>query len=455
MPCPPVLLVGCALLLASCSAPEPRHLLLLTVDTLRADRLGAYGSDLGLSPQLDRLAGEGVRFESAFAPAPQTLPSRSALLTGRHPEAIGVDRNWAVLPAQVPTLAEALLAGGFRTGAVVSNSVLWRPAGLSRGFERYDDRQLQREAVRDMPERVATATTDAALEMAGWLLGRGDRIFLWVHYQDPHGPYTPPEGYRERFLERERSEPDGRRRLPRLREQHGLGGIPHYQGLGDEDEVAWYRAGYHGEIRYLDDEIGRLLEGLAALGLDEDLVIAFTADHGEGLGEDGYWFAHGEYLNDASVRIPLVLRVPGRPPGVRSDVASLLDLAPTLGALLLDEVPGDLPGRDLLAPGADQTDSVIYLSTLGQSTLPRFGVLKDGHKYLVEVTDGRRSIPRLHPIGEEDRLVGGQQPETRRSLDGELRSIRTRMSKGLRANDQPLSVRERRRLQALGYLEVE
>ena len=172
-----------------------RHLILVTVDTLRADRLSSYGNPLGLTPHLDALAEEGIVFRHAFAPAPFTLASLSAILTGYYPDALGVRSNRAVVPSSAVTLAEHLRAFGFRTGAVVGNFVARKESGLGQGFERYDDRMGQREGRRLMPERRAPQTTADAIALLDELLESGGRVFLWVHYQDPHGPYTAPSNY--------------------------------------------------------------------------------------------------------------------------------------------------------------------------------------------------------------------------------------------------------------------
>jgi arylsulfatase len=364
--------------------------LLLTVDTLRADHLGAYGSDRGLTPRIDALAEDGVLFDAVYAPASHTLPSVAALLTGRYPEEIGVWDNTARLPESVSTLATVFREAGWRTAAVVSNWVLRSEVGLDRDFDLYDDTFPQVEAVRPLPERIASATTDAALTaLDGCLPAPAERCLLWVHYQDPHGPYTPPGDLRAEQIERERQAPDGRLRLEALPGPFGTHGIPSYQYLAGQHEVAYYRAGYAGEVAYLDGEVGRLLDALRERGLWERSVLVFTADHGESLGEDDYWFGHGERLHDALVRVPLLLRVPGRAPARRGDVASLVDLHPTLSRLLLGaDVPADAPGRDLLAPGAEAEQTTAYLAALGGSKVPRFGLVEGEFKYVVAYRDG-------------------------------------------------------------------
>jgi len=435
--------VGCA------RTPPPRVLLLVTVDTLRADHLGAWGSDLGLTPHLDALARESLVFETAYAAAPLTLPSLATLFTGRYPEELGIRSNESTLPSGVPTLATELRERGWRTAAVVSNFVLREGSGLARGFDRYDDALPRREAVRRWPERIARDATDAALGLLdACAVGR---CFVWVHYQDPHGPYDPPPGRREGQLPRASDAPDAQRRLPVAADHAGIGAIPAYQFLGGRRDVAFYRAGYRGEVEYVDEEVGRLLEGLRARRLGDRSVVVFAADHGESLGERDVWFAHGENLGDVQVRVPLLMRVPGREPRRRSDVATLADLCPTLLHLLADVVPGSgAHGRDLLAPGAERGSSRPYLATLQGGAVRRFGLVDDGHKLVVSERDGEERVE-LHRLGHEDENLAASAPEVARALRERLRALRAALPTAPPETPQPLSDEERARLRALGY----
>lgn len=356
-----------AALLLGCGS-EPRSLFLLSADTLRADHLGSYGDPRGLTPHLDALAAESLRYERAYAPVPLTLPSLAGLLTGQHPETLGVRDNVSRVPEGVATLAQRLHGHGFRTGAAVGNGIAREYSGLATGFEVYEV-QFTLDWRPGDPERGAL-TTDAALRAVDALgAGREGPLFLWVHYLDPHGPYQPPPGERERYLEIERRRLDGRRRLPVSSDARGVGAIPRYQYSAPHREVAWYRAGYAGEVAALDREIGRLLAGLAERGLLERGVLVFTADHGEALGEDDYWFAHGERLGDASVRVPLLIRIPGRPPAVRGELASLLDVAPTLAGLAGLRWEGGA-GIDLLAADASRPRSLLLAAGPAASSRP-------------------------------------------------------------------------------------
>jgi arylsulfatase A-like enzyme len=432
---------------------SPSHFLLITVDTLRADRLAAYGGAPGLTPHLDALAEQSEVFHRAYAPSSFTLPSVAALMTGRYPQELGIWKNESGVPASGSTLAPELRGRGWRTAAVVSNFVLRKSSGLAVGFDLFDDALPQREAARKWPERVAADTTAAALAVLDeCTTGADTRCFLWVHYQDPHGPYTPRGDRRRRFLEAERAEPDGRRKLPVQAEGVPFGGIPPYQFLHGRREVAFYRAGYDAEVQYMDEEVGRLLDGLAERGLADRTLVVFAADHGESLGEDDYWFAHGELLSDPLVRVPLFIRDPRRAPRRRDDLASLVDLHPTLLARLGGARPDpDRSGRDLLADGAEREASTAYLATLGASSVERYGLVDGDYKLVVAEGDGSLE-ERLTRARAEDIDVAAEAPEIAAALRAKLRALRTKLASGPPETRQQLSPADREKLRALGYV---
>jgi arylsulfatase A-like enzyme len=440
--------------LAGCrnAAEPPRHLLLITVDTLRADRLEAYGGSSGLTPHLDALARRSEVFLRAYAPSSFTLPSIGALMTGRHPQELGIWKNESGVPESAVTLASELRRRGWRTAAVVSNFVLRKRSGIAAGFDLFDDALPQREAVRKWPERIAAATTAAALDvLEGCTAGADARCFLWVHYQDPHGPYAPPGDRRQRFLAAARAAPDGRRLLPVAEEGVLLGGIPPYQFLDGRRDVGFYRAGYDAEVQYVDEQVGRLLDAFEERGLLDRTAVVFAADHGESLGEGDYWFAHGEFLTDSLVRVPLLIRDPRRPPRQRDDVAALVDLHPTLLALVAGALPeADRPGRDLLAKGAEAGRSAPYLATLGASSVERFGLVDGDYKLVIAERDGARE-ERLTRLGDEAVDVASDAPEIAAALRPKLLAIREKMKSGLPETRQPLSPEDREKLRALGY----
>jgi arylsulfatase A-like enzyme/Flp pilus assembly protein TadD len=284
---------------------RPRDLLLVTLDTTRADRLAAYGGAPDVSPRLDAFFREAVVLESAFCPIPETLPSHATLLTGLDPPAHGVRGNGIPLPAREATLAGTLRERGRATGAFVGSGALDPSFGLARGFETYDRAFLQ-EGEGDSSERRAGEVNAAAL---AWIraLPRDRSFFLWVHYYDPHAPYDPPAPYAERFRDRP----------------------------------------YDGEVAYADACFGALIDALRVEGRLEDALVCVAADHGEGLGEHGEPF-HSILLYEETVRVPLAFSSPRRlPPRRVRGVVRLADVAPTLLDLLGIPVPPGLDGRSL------------------------------------------------------------------------------------------------------------
>ena len=288
-------------LVAACCRREPsppaRDVLLVTIDTARADHFSYVGAGGPGTPRVDALAAAGTGFTNAITPVPLTLPAHASLLTGRLPPSHTLrDNGFYRLPAAETTLAEVLQAAGFTTGAFIGAEVLDSRYGLDQGFGTYDDDLVDRGPAGFLyyPERRGEEVVKAALT---WLDGRKDgRIFAWVHLFDPHTPYEPS---------------------------------------------------YDGEIAYVDRAIGTLLDGWEARrGLENTLVVV-TADHGEALGEHDEP-THGVLVHDATLRVPLVLRVPGRKPTGNLDApVSLIDVLPTLLGQLRIAVPAGVQGRDL------------------------------------------------------------------------------------------------------------
>ena len=318
------------------------NVLLVTVDTLRADHVGCYGYPKATTPRADRLAAAGTRFVQAVAPIPETLPSIASIFTGTYPIDHGVRRNQYRL-GPGPTLAEMLSENGWLTAAFVSSVVLKAGTGIERGFTLYDEELPHRFIRMEAGQRRAESTTDAA---RGWLerqaaAGRRDGIFLWVHYIDPHALYDAPPPHRDRFLDEPYT-------------GNLAGGIDEFFGIVqgqiavDDRDIRFLIDRYDGEIAYADANFGRLLDRLDELGFDDTLVI-YTADHGESLGEHDYFFDHGEYLYENQIRVPLLLRHPDLPhERVVEDQVETLDILPTiLDFLDIDPVEG-LRGRSLL-----------------------------------------------------------------------------------------------------------
>lgn len=345
-------LVALALLGAGCAPSGGGDVLLISIDTLRADRLGLYGQTRPTTPEIDRFFADAACYERAYATAASTSPSVVSMLSGLVPQQHGVRLLYQVLAPQIPTLPD-LLPKRYQTAAFVSNLVLTDEAiGLAARFDHYDDYVDRREPRRAVYERDAARTTDAALR---WLAAASDPTrpaFVWVHYIDPHGPYSPPTDWPRRFHSTSPREIDVDR-------------VPAYQrepGITDGNE---YVARYDEEVRYVDRQVGRLLEGWARRrDLDATLVI-LTADHGESMMDHEQWFTHGYHVYEEIVHIPLLVRGPGVVPGRRSTPVSIVDVAPTVLRFAGAEVPPQLPAVDLRDGAGLAPDRVVYAEGAG------------------------------------------------------------------------------------------
>jgi arylsulfatase A-like enzyme/Tfp pilus assembly protein PilF len=270
---------------------DKTNVVLITVDTLRADHLGCYGNRASSTPTIDALAGEGYLFSRAYAQVPLTLPSHYSILSGTFPFHHGVRDNSVGRPNGPPLVSEVLHRNGYRTAAFVGSFILDSRFGLDRGFDYYyDDFDLPPHGGTDL-SHVERPAGEVVKEALRWLASGDAPFFAWVHLFDPHDPYSPPEPYKSRFA----SSP------------------------------------YDGEISYVDQEIGTLLKSLQERGLLDETHIILTSDHGEGLGDHGE-FTHGLFLYDSTIHVPLIVRLANqRTPGRRiEEVVRSIDIAPTI-----------------------------------------------------------------------------------------------------------------------------
>jgi arylsulfatase A-like enzyme len=300
-------------LAAGCARREPPNVLLVVLDTVAAEHVGYELPELGHTPHLDRLAREAVTFRRAFSTAPWTQPSVASLFTSRMPSSHGVVRIRHVLPPSAVTLAERMSAAGYDTAGFVTHSLLRRQLGYAQGFRYWNESNI-----RGHDGITSQEVTDAAI---AWLEGRpGDQpFFLFVHYFDPHFAYQhhPAHDLTAGYAGPLRSGMD----IWKLREMRDR--------LSPAD-VAYLVGLYREEIAFTDEHLGRLLETLRALGIEQQTVVALVADHGEEFMRRG-WIGHTRTLYDELLRIPFVLRLPGRFEPRRVDVpVSILDVAPTL-----------------------------------------------------------------------------------------------------------------------------
>lgn len=413
------------------------NVLIVTIDTLRADHVGAYGRTQARTPHLDRLAAEGIRCTDAIASAPITMPSHASLLTGLYPPAHGVhDNGTAALPRDVVTLAERLSAAGYSTHAFVSAVVLSKLYGLDDGFKTYDDDLWSEDAPRlfMIRERPARRTTDRFLDwFASWRDGKEagaaatrERapFFAWVHYFDPHQPL---------------------------------------EAAAEDREGA--ATPYDAEITAADRGVGRVLDALRTAGVLDDTIVIITADHGESLGEHDE-ATHAVFVYDATVRVPLIVRYPAAfpQPRVYEGPVRHVDVVPTLLGLIGLPGAGETQGVDLAAPWQGRAPapalsqySESLLSELGFGMAPLYALRKDGFKWiraprpeLYDLTADPKELKNLHP----------GQPDREGALEAELAQIlETRRPAAAAGADgaggvagTPMAAETVEMLQSLGYL---
>jgi arylsulfatase A-like enzyme len=310
-------------LAVGCTRSEPRAgsgpIVLIVVDTLRADHLRCYGYPRPTSPAMCALADDGVRFERAYTTRTTTTPAIASMLTGLYPHRHGVMQLYFVLPSTSVTLATRLQGLGWATGGFVSSFVMMRDfSGFDQGFDVYDD-DVRTPELDENYERDGVTTVARAV---GWLRANGPHAFLFVHLIEPHGPYRPPSPYLERFA------------LPAT--GRAPGDMPDYQRLPELRTVDEYVGRYDGEIAAGDAALANLFAALRSQGWYDPATIVLVADHGESLGEEGQWFRHGESVNNAEAHVPLIVKFPSGTrdaPQPGSNIAvpvSVLDIFPTL-----------------------------------------------------------------------------------------------------------------------------
>jgi arylsulfatase A-like enzyme len=323
--------------------PSPSNIVLITVDTLRADHLSSYGYPRHTTPTLDRLAAEGVRFDQTAVQWPKTTPSFASMFTATYSKDNDIVRKVGIpVSCRFEMLAKVLKRHGYATQAVVSNGALASEFNFDQGFDHYIQTWKLTSRTGADPNH-AEAVTHLAIGLLDGLaqVSRSHRPwFLWVHYIDPHFPYSPPGKWRDlfqgdRFFDRSQQVPVSDR------PKQQMGGIGREQVLDGHHDLAFYVARYDAAIAYDDAQIGVLLAEMRRRGLLAHTLTAFTSDHGESLGEHAYYFDHGRFGFQTCLRVPLILHYPGViAPRVDRQPVELLDLAPTL----LEAAGVGLPG---------------------------------------------------------------------------------------------------------------
>jgi arylsulfatase A-like enzyme len=432
------------------------NVLLITIDTLRWNYLGCYDTGGALTPNIDGIAESGARFDNSYATVPLTIPSHASIFTGRYPNAHGVRTNlqWSVLDPANTTLAEILRDSGYVTGAFIGAVLINRNSGLDKGFDHYGDifdhmwyklfksgaflvsQVLIRTGLMEKEEyqvRTASEVTDHALE---WLEKVDhQRFFLWIHYYDPHTPYNPPREFLELYVGDSRKEEGSE--------------IP------VNENVDYYKA----EISYTDHQIGRIFEALTDREIMDNTLIVITSDHGESLGEHGY-FGHGFKLYEQSVRVPLIMRLPGvlESGQVLDPLNSSIDVAPTLLDILSIDATGEFDGSSfypILQKGDEGERDLVYVETLAmyEENEMKYGVKSTNWKLIFTVPDSVLELFNLDVDPDELRNLAGTNEVM---VDSLLSALNSYLESGkvlepARDFDRESDLREE--LRALGYLQ--
>ena len=417
-----LLLIGAFVFFPSCSGPKSKpattNLLVITIDTMRADRLGCYGDRLAKTPALDALAAGGILFENCYSPVPLTLPAHCSIFTGRWPIAHGVRDNVQYkLAGEELTLAEKLKSAGYDTAALVAAYVLNRKFGLDQGFDLYDDTLAYGEKSGNIDAEIPADRVYAKFK--DWLGRKRDKpFFLWVHFYDAHKPYAPPPA----FLQ---------------------------AAAGD---------GYRGEVAYVDSYIGRIVADLKDRNLLDNTAIVVTGDHGEGFGEHGEK-GHGIFCYDESLKVPLIFSDPillKKPARLRQR-ASLVDIMPTALKLLGVGPAENSQGISLTAALAGKEETArrpIYLESMYGRDMnnwaPLTGLISDHFKYI--------SLPQaelydLQADPEEKANLFLKNSSLARQMDRDLAEFISAHSAGRPEGARPpMKAEDKEKLSALGYI---
>ncbi len=428
------------------------NIILLSVDTVRPDHLGCFGYSKNQTPHIDRIASEGLRFTNAYTPIPLTAPSFGSILTGLYPKTHGSRQNLTFLDPSATTLAEVLSRNGYHTAAFVSGYPLKRYlCGLAKGFDLYQDRFsffdgfklfrfLERWGCAELQlERRAGEVSRLSIP---WMHRyRKGPFFAWIHYYDPHVPYHPPLSSESAFLRRLR---DNQREYWGKTKKELPPGV--LEGM---------TALYDGEIRYVDQDIGRILSFLDREGLREKTLLLFVSDHGESFDHD-YYFDHGDRLYESCTHVPLIVSYPGVLPKnqVSAELVQTVDFFPTILALLkLDATGGE--GRNLFENGiVRHQERLAYAELSRREKYPSLGALwaiRRGPWKLIYSPEGRPDeLYHLSEDPDERVNLASQKPEVLQPMKEEL--IRW-MGAQRKAPRIPIGGLSREKLKSLGYLQ--
>jgi choline-sulfatase len=396
------------------------NLLVITVDTCRADHIGAYGNPSAKTPNIDRVAADGVLFENCLTPVPLTLPAHCSIFTGLYPPGHQVRNNGTYrLGPDRATLAGILGGRGYQTGAFVASFVLLSKFGLNRGFDTYDDSLDARNLINNFRSEIPAGEVYNKFKF--WFRKNGtQKFFAWVHLYDPHVPYAPPKEFASMFPD----SPQGR---------------------------------YDGEIAYADSIVGRIFSDLKEAGVFEKTLIVLCADHGEAFGEHGE-VEHGIFCYQDTLRVPLIMSKRGTLPaaGRIRPMVSLIDVTPTILDLLGIAAPGGLRGRSLVPlvrKGAAGEKRPFYLESMyGREEMgwaPLAGIISLPYKYISLPT------PELYDLDndpDEKTNLASERPAVSREMDGTLAATVASLAGSGTESKTSLSAQDREHLKALGYV---
>ncbi|UCC39292.1 MAG: sulfatase-like hydrolase/transferase, partial [Candidatus Aminicenantes bacterium] len=392
------------------------NILLVTLDTTRADRIGCYGYEKAKTPNLDSLALNGVMFSNAYCQVPLTLPSHCSLLTGTYPFYHQVRNNgFYYLTPSYLTLAEILKERGFKTSAFVSSFTVDSRFGTDQGFDFYDDKFTEAEVLKNF--RSERKADKVYASFSDWLDENfNQKFFCWVHFFDPHVPYDPPSPFKEEFLERP----------------------------------------YDGEIAYMDHYIGKMLEKLKEKNIDDNTLIVLVGDHGEAFGEKGE-IDHGFFIYDVTLKVPLIFYSQNSlPPGLVINArVRLIDIMPSILEML--EIPAnkEIQGVSLLPYIKDRRkdDLPSYIETYyprenhGWSEL--IGLINGKWKY---IHAPKPELYNLESDPQEEKNVISHETKVASAIRQELKETIQKLSSKIEAGKKKLTREERERLRSLGYL---
>jgi choline-sulfatase len=432
------------------SEKEGTNVILFSIDTTRMDHCSVYGYDRDTTPNLRAFAAKGARFDSAYAPTATTGPTHATIFTSLYPRAHGVIKNGLSLSHEFETLAERLSTSGYQTAAIVSSFVLDAKFGYAQGFSFYDDdfsfetssyrsNRWEGHRVEHGFDRPADDTTSRAINWLKNMRNQYQAFFLFVHYFDPHDPYTPPEPFLSQLA-------------------------PSKQTSSWLEKVI---SQYDGEIAFVDHEIGRLLNALKQMGIEENTLIVITSDHGEGLMQHGHML-HGVHIYEEAVRIPLLFRWPQHIPGnkVFKSPVGLVGLTPTILDLIGIKPESRRYQGVSFAPmirgeTISDTDRQIFLyrrhydaKTVGKIQVKgeKFGIIDGNWKYIEGAEEKSKELFNLDSDPRELRNLYDTSPRKALTLASQLEVMKRRYS-GADSKKRVISKDDLSTLKSLGYVE--